>query len=927
MSVLISIALFLGWACIGGASLKRAGVFSAVDSVLLAPSVGIAIVTVLISAASFMGVAIDVAAWLAATALIVSIFVLARARDGWRLPALVYAVLIFANLAIVGMGLFRLGGAWQGLVNGDGAIASLAAQYFTSHSFLDKPAIAPIFAGTDYSGLASIVYVFGGQRFGDAMLLGSSARLFGLHPDEIYMAHALAVRCAMLAAAGLLIPRLTVPRTLFVLLVLSLSPLGAYAYLNQLTSQIGGMALLFATVIVYARFLQNSSAPLRHAVICAVLGAALCEAYPESLPYLALCAALLTLHQHVLARLPGPKQMLQFAAATLLVIATLTAAALAHVLVATANILSWGGVIEGGPVRDVGSTFSFAFLPDAFAYLTGLEALGEAFSDPLASLLVGCGFIFCFVLLVFIAMRARAYALMSAMTVAALVVFALFFLKDQSFGSFKNMILVQPLAFAALAQLLMDAFDERRIWTLCLGSLALLAIGRSDAIYVQRSLQGGALPQLASSHLLDRIGELANRSPTGAVLETQGGLLERFAMLREKSAPLRTSTALRNIPALGSFLAHLAGNPFARLLPSGTDFISGLLAEHARRYREEAFACDHEIADARIVLDEDEDLLHMARIVPGSALTPLNGLLGADGELVYADSADTRPLLVARSSNIGGNATINPPALFGQQGDFALPGEHFAGVGRYLPLELLAPAEAPVRVRVSLTRTPFGGEKSRLRAIRIVGEESTEIGGGGGGALDLVSPPLHPCLVHGRAFVLIDFGPEEKMPSRLPYIYRFLNIAYAPDARAMSGFLRDISVVRAEPPVPVGAEVAFDWNFRKFDANFEFGGVYEDGWISDQLRLRPRGACCAKRVQLDFDVPGQAVAEGPVTAAVAIRGKVVAQQRLVAGRNSVSIDLAESARDYVDISVDRPLILPGADHRSVLGLLRHISLQ
>src|SRR6185437_491045 len=186
MSVLISIALFLGWACIGGALLKWARAFSAIESVLLAPSVGIAVATVLISAASFVGIAIGVSAWLVVVALIGAALVLSGARGGWRLPALVYAVLLLANLAIVGIGLFRYGDAWQGLVNGDGAIAALAAQYFTSHAFFAKPVLAPIFAGTDYSGLASIFYVFGGQRFGDVMLLGSSARIFGLHPDEIY---------------------------------------------------------------------------------------------------------------------------------------------------------------------------------------------------------------------------------------------------------------------------------------------------------------------------------------------------------------------------------------------------------------------------------------------------------------------------------------------------------------------------------------------------------------------------------------------------------------------------------------------------------------------------------------------------------------------------------------------------------------------
>jgi hypothetical protein len=363
-------------------------------------------------------------------------------------------------------------------------------------------------------------------------------------------------------------------------------------------------------------------------------------------------------------------------------------------------------------------------------------------------------------------------------------------------------------------------------------------------------------------------------------------------------------------------------------LPADADFADELITRHSQEYPEETFACLRENAAVTFPVLRAESGPPLPRILPGSALAPLNKLVSTERDLIYVDVGDHRPFVVFRASSVGGyGASDSVRSLFGQESDFALPKEFFAGIGRYLLLETLSTSASPIQLRVSVTRTPLGGADSQLRSIRIFGEgEAVEIAASGSGALDLVSPPVRPCVVQGRTFVLVDFGETQKMSKAAPYLYGLLKVEYSPDPRETTGFLRDISLAPSAPASSSDGEVEFDWSFGKFDANFEFSGLYEDGWISDRILLRPRRTCCGK-LKLDFDVPAEEVAAGPATVSIRRGNIATIKQSLVAGRNTISVDFAKNEPNYVEISVDKPMTLPGGDQRRILGLLRHISLQ
>jgi hypothetical protein len=79
---------------------------------------------------------------------------------------------------------------------------------------------------------------------------------------------------------------------------------------------------------------------------------------------------------------------------------------------------------------------------------------------------------------------------------------------------------------------------------------------------------------------------------------------------------------------------------------------------------------------------------------------------------------------------------------------------------------------------------------------------------------------------------------------------------------------------------------------------------------------------------IDFEVPSQAVDNRRVTLSISAEGRQIATQALVAGANKITFALPQGTDNAaVTLSVDTPYVLPGADGRSVFGLMRGISLE
>lgn len=924
---LLSIWFYSGWLILGFARIEDATMRG-----LLAPAVGMAVVTLVTTTSSLAGLPIKQSMWIIILMLGGSLFFVRRVTwSGLRGVAGLNLLILVLNLCTVGIGLIIFGTSWHGLINGDAATNSLAAQYFITHPFFAVPSIQSIISGIDYSPLSSVLYVSGGHRFGDVMLLGFSASLFNLNPDEVYMAHALAICCSLIAAAALLIYQRGAPawKLIVAIVLLTLSPLGAYTYLNQLISQSGGLSLLLTAAVLLRILLDRPDSFARMIWPLAIVIAALCQSYPESISLLALGMLLFGIYRARCHELPPMQDIIKWGAMLTLVVLVFLNVSLPNVL--THMLGALGSAAKAQGLTAPTAEFGYAFTPNFLPILFGFETLREGIAEPWALALQVSALALAVMLTLFAVRRFDHYPLLISFCFAALIAFLFLSWQRSAFGTFKLMLFAQPLIFVLLAALLIELVVARNLLGVIAGFGLLLLAGRGGAAYVNQAMTPyGAIPQLAQSKLFEKIQRMVSSASNGVIIESPGFLFGRFAMLRTKERPVIFEYNFSAAFASAGLKQQVRSGPFSPWLPNQDAFAENLKRHYEDNYKSAVFQCGPPAIHAQFESLARESVPRgTPSLVPGGQLIPLNRNRYGDIDVVLLDSTDAKDFLVFRPSSLGDYYGLGDlVSVFNLERDVLTHGS-IAAAGRYMLLEILSPSEEDVRLAVRFSRTYMGAQDTRLPEITLYGAQSAGLGTAGAGALSMTSPPLRPCIIGGRSYVLVDFGSEPShFKKSAPWAYRLFDIPYLPDTRRLSGFLRDISVVSANPKDSHNklAQLNGQWNFDAFESAFEYSGMFEDGWMSDHVILRPKSVLQRHKINIAMDIPIE-LAQQQAILFIKVDGKQVRQQSLSAGRVNIQIDLSASANQTISLTVDKPLLLPGGDGRSVIGLLRSITAE
>ena len=905
MSIILVIVLLVIWFYFGWLILSFANVEDHTIRGLLAPAVGMAVVTLFTTTASLSGLPIKNSVWIILLILGCSLIFFRRAT--WRGFMGVASINLFTlvlNFLTVGIGLIVFGLSWQGLINGDAATNSLAAQYFMGSGYFAVPSIQSISTGIDYSPLSAELYVAGKHRFGDVMLLSFSASLFNLYPDEVYMAHALAIRCTMIAVASLLIYKHGAPawRLLVAIVLLTLSPLGAYVYLNELISQSGGLALLLAAAILLSIILEYPDNSTRKIWSLAIVISALCLTYPESISLLALGICLLGIYRAKYHNLPPIRVLIKWVAMLFVIVLVLLNYSLRNVLTHSINAVGYVAKAQG--VVSPSADFGYAFTPDFFPLLLGFLGMREAIPEPWALAIQITAFALIGMLTLFAARRLDHYPLLVSLYFSTLIAFLFLFWQGSLFGTFKIMLQAQPLIFALLAALINEVIVARNQLGAIVVLVVLLLVCRGESYYIFQSMTPlGHIPLLAKIHILDKIQGIVSKAPEGILIESPNFLLGKFAMLRPKE---------RRVTYEQKYFASFSPD----IWEDG--------------YKATIFQCAPPEIQAKfdyLTRNNEPDSVNV--LVPGGQLTPLNRVQYGDIDLMLLDKDHTKDFLVFRPSSLGSHYGVtDTPSIFDLERDIFLPTRSMAAVGRYMLLEILAPTEGDVQFAIRFSRTFLGGHETRLPEITLYGASSSKLLVAGSGALSMTSLPLSPCIINGRSFVLLDIGIESSFFKKsAPFAYQLLGMPYLPDIRSLTGFMRDISVVHDQ-------KVSHDkiailkkqWDFEAFDSSFEYSGIFEDGWMSNHIILRPKRGLQGSKIILALDVPNDPTEKQPALLSVEINGKPVRQQPLM-GRVNVAIDLSADSVQTISLIANRPYVLPRGDGRHVIGLLRSITVE
>ena len=928
--------VFVYWAVVGRAVLAlvypRLGVLRAW---LLAPALGLAVV--LLGLMAFNQAGLPIARF--TMPMTVGLGVSALAILAWRRPVTPGGKLAPFVLASVfalfwaGWPALEVGFNWISYANDDMANYCLAAQRFADYGFYHVPNMAEL-AGRDYSSYYFFMHVADMMRFGAEHIVAWSACVAHVKATQGFMPIILALGLVQISSAGALVLHAGRWRrhALVTVWVLAASPLFMLGTLYQLIAQVGGVALLLATIalLLRTRVTVRRRELIRFAVLPSIAAAALCIFYPEVTPFAGLTfgafAAIWALRHRAF-----PGALIAIAAYTLVGAILI----LRHNLISYVSIL----VVQFNGAMDASnlllSLFPYFMLPTGFSNLFGWMPIAHDFPEPVISLSIAGGMLL--MLLILLRTVRDAWRLTPA-ALLLLIQFAFavrLFNGANDFGLYKLAMWMQPVLAAGLASWLIWLSRRRHAIALaCVAAYALTAA--PTALYytdASRGLNAGGLTEL---RLASKLGLHAARPA-------------------DKNAQL-TST-IENVVAAKFAATELRGQSLALVSrdffwpTTRTDFGDPTWPVLLHPYFRDMYQA------VPLITLRNRDLITTGNLWRTTFTQPVVGrptddyvsldprlslfnkfhLTGEppahDGVFVIEPASKVHNRLLFVHSALGNHYYLGDRrriSFFQQEQDLFAPGHDFNGIGRFMLLRVENPSPK-IYLRIAATRTLVTGHTAWNPAAIVHGAEDLPLGAIGNGAFNVFVGPLVPEEFEGAHYVAIDFAefPRQLLDYR-PGLKRLYHQKVPLDYRRLIGWARDVSALTEEEFNALQRPRTVS-NFPQDLAlarTLEFAGAYEDGWVSPSVRFVLDGSRPGELLRLRGVVP--AIAGSPLGTGrvrVKINDTDICEVGAPTGTFDWVLPIAKPAHTTkVELQFSASTPLPGRDQRLSSAKLEFVGL-
>ncbi|PTX92606.1 hypothetical protein [Opitutus sp. ER46] len=927
LALAYSFLLFAFWVLVGRAVIAvvfpRLGVLL---SWLLSPALGLSVLLLGLMVFNQLGLRLGIVVTPLTLGLAgVSLAILFQRRPivPWRQIA-PFALAVVAALLWAGWPALLTGFDWVSYANDDMANYCLAAQRFLDRGFYEAPTMAEL-AGRDYSSYYFFMHVADMMRFGAEHLVAWSAALGHVKATQGFMPAIMALALVQLASAGALVLHLGRWRrqAAVAVWVLAGSPLFMLGALYQLIAQVGGVALLIATIALLLRpwATPRRRVMIQYAILPAITASALCIFYPEVTPFAGLVFVGFALIWSLRNR-AWPSALLGLAAYTLLGVVIL----LRHNLISYVSIL----VVQFNGAMDASnlllSLFPYFMLPTGFSNFLGWMPIAHDFPEPVVSLSIAAGMLV--VALVLLRALRDSWRLAPA-ALLLLIQFAFaarLFSGANDFGLYKLAMWMQPALAACLAAWIVSLTGRRVVAAGAIVALYLVSAAPTGLYYTQAScgVNAGGLTEL---RLASRLG-LTIPPPA------------------DHNAQL-TST-IENVVAAKFAGTELRGYPLALVSrdffwpTTRTDFKDPTWSVRLHPYFEEMSRA------APLITERNRDLITNG-VLWGTQLTqpvvnqatasyvsiePQLSLFNKfhfptaigdrDGLFVVEPAATVKNRLLFVHSGLGNHYYLGDRrkiSFFQQEPDLYEVSQNFNAIGRFLLLRIENPSPK-VYLRIAATRTFITGHTAWDPRAVVHGREDIPLDGLGDGAFNRFVGPLAPQVFEGANYLAIDFKEFPRyIKDRRPGLKRLYNEMVPLDYRRLIGWARDISAIGEDEYLALERPREIS-NFPRDFAmarGLEFSGMFEDGWISAHATFVIGGAKSGEMVRLRGVVPqikGSKVGTGTVK--ISINGQPVGELTAALGsfdwllpipnpRSTTAIDLRFSVSGILEAPDERPV--------------------
>jgi len=394
------------------------------------------------------------------------------------------------------------------------------------------------------------------------------------------------------------------------------------------------------------------------------------------------------------------------------------------------------------------------------------------------------------------------------------------------------------------------------------------------------------------------------------------------------SAASRTAREIRALPGRSFFARPLGLPDLAPLARIGTD---GLQAQEFPLGPGDAPV--HRFL--QYVLPPSVDFGAALMVAAAGDQTRLN--VGVDrpqsGRFYLRPLAATRNHLTRVDSNLARMiqpGIIDDIALWQREPDWANPDGGLQGAGRHLLFEILNPVPNS-RLLLDFTTGPLAGFGLPLPQAVAVGADRVALDMVGRGAARVITAPIAPRIIGGRAYIAVDMGAEpRRFGANRRGVLGLYNRTLGFDPRAIVGFVRNLSLVSPEQLAALAAPPAAVDRFPAglFAPGLLYSGFYEDGWVGEVVRLRLALPGESRRLRVSGLMPGFREQLRSIGIEIVVDGESVLRRRLDPGDFTLAPEIQPAAGPrMVELRFDAADRLSPSDPRIASVLLRSIALE
>lgn len=938
------ICLFVGFAVLMVLDSGR----NQIRNLLLAPIVGATLLLLITLQLNVLGLGVGrFAAPLVIIALIASFAVIAARRPAvpWR------ALGIFGTIAVVAFvltdrPLFEFGFNWVSFGNDDMVNYANSAERFVRAGYAQPPPMVNI-----HDLLRSVDAIYwgwdniGAERAGFDLLLALVISLTGLKGIQAFMPLMAAGHLMLVWAAGALVcrgSRLFFPGV--VAAAVAFSALTSLGVLYQLGAQVFGLAILAFGVIVLTdrQFLNGPLKQSAGSIVIAMFGViALIMVYPELSFFLIATVvgfiALETFRRTIDLR----RAVLGLGLAGLATVVVLNHYFMTMMLLLTTRVSA--GASSSGTADLL--TFPYYLVPSGIANFWGLLPIAQFPHDPWMSILIAIGMLLSLIAIpsiVFSAWRSFPGGLTAASMLALGVMLAM---KRADFGMYKLAMYIQPFMFASIAEALylfgvtgsFGLSRNRGVLVAATMTGAMAAIGlltQHFYVDVSRDVPGSPafgfieIPHASANRLLDQLSEISKEPTSGTVVSDAANisLIKAEADFERGHTYLPiTGEALYRLVTPGALPPPLFARNFDEVTRIGTklrDMYYGLVPFETFYFDPASGA---EATVMHLVHPPDREVFLLSST--GRQTIINRSTIGDTDHDVVQRPSRTMPnhLEFALSSRTyyAGSANRSQITFYQLESDYFYPKSSMSALGRYLLFEVSRPSKK-IRLILSITSSLAHDGENKLPPALAVGNRVVAFSSMGRGSARLISPPLAPQQVSGRAYVGVDLRRDGKMfQYPRPGLMGLYGRKVAIDPREIVVFGRDISAIsddeyrRWSPPGLLSTPSDFE------NPQLEYSGFYEDGWVSDAAYAILKSGVGSTHLVLDGFVPFIDNRQFSTMATVLVDGRAVTSKILKLGDFLIEQTLRLSpGRHQVALRFSRTQTLPLPDGRKASVKLR-----